>query len=70
MSIGQSDAGNEPESSTIRQAYDLIAAGFGDGANGPLTVAVDLDQVGGENGLPHLAQDISRPPTSPRSGRR
>ena len=48
MNIGQSDAGNEPESSTTRQAYDLIESGFGKGANGPLTVAVDLDQVGGQ----------------------
>jgi RND superfamily putative drug exporter len=59
MSIGQSDAGNEPEGSTIRQAYDLIAAGFGEGANGPLTVAVDLDRVGRENGLRHVVQDIA-----------
>ena len=51
MNIGQSDAGNEPENSTIRQAYDLIDSGFGEGANGPLTVAVDLDQVGGQSGL-------------------
>ena len=29
MSIGQSDAGNEPESSTIRQAYDLTQPGSG-----------------------------------------
>jgi RND superfamily putative drug exporter len=62
MHIGQSDAGNEPESSTIRQAYDLIDSGFGAGANGPLTVAVDLDQVGGQMGLRSVAQDIAETP--------
>jgi RND superfamily putative drug exporter len=31
-----------PKSSTERQAYDLIEAGFGPGANGPLVVAVDV----------------------------
>jgi RND superfamily putative drug exporter len=62
MNIGQSDAGNEPETSTIRQAYDLIDSGFGEGANGPLTVAVDLDQVGGRRGLRYVAQNISETP--------
>ena len=36
------DAGNDPTSLTTRQAYDLLAEGFGPGANGPLVVAVDL----------------------------
>jgi len=59
MSIGQSDAGNEPESNTVRQAYDLTATAFGAGANGPLTVAVDLDEVGGEPGLRDVVNDIA-----------
>ncbi len=29
------DAGSQPESNTTRQAYDLVAAEFGPGANGP-----------------------------------
>ena len=36
------DAGTQPAGSTIRQAYDLVAAEYGPGANGPLLVAVDL----------------------------
>ena len=59
MSIGQSDAGNEPTSNTVRQAYDLTTAAFGAGANGPLTVAVDLKTVGGEHVLPDLVSDIA-----------
>jgi len=37
-----SDAGNDPTSLTTRQAYDLLAQGFGPGFNGPLVVAADL----------------------------
>jgi putative drug exporter of the RND superfamily len=39
--LGSSDAGSNPPSSTSRQAYDLLAEGFGPGFNGPLLVAVD-----------------------------
>jgi putative drug exporter of the RND superfamily len=59
MEIGQSDAGNEPASNTVRRAYDLTAAGFGAGANGPLVVAVDLGEVGGRDGLDNVVSDIS-----------
>ncbi|MEW2358010.1 MMPL family transporter [Spirillospora sp. NPDC029432] len=38
MRLGFADAGNDPESSTGRQAYDLLAEGFGPGVNGPLIV--------------------------------
>ncbi len=37
-----SDAGNDPTSLTTRQAYDLLAEGFGPGFNGPLVVAADI----------------------------
>ena len=37
-----SDAGNDPPSLTTRQAYDLLAEGFGPGFNGPLIIAADL----------------------------
>jgi len=38
------DAGTQPASSTVRQAYDLVTAEYGPGANAPLLVAVDLTQ--------------------------
>ncbi|WP_040495620.1 MMPL family transporter, partial [Ilumatobacter nonamiensis] len=41
MRLGMTDAGTAPESTTERQAYDLLGEGFGDGFNGPLTVVVD-----------------------------
>jgi RND superfamily putative drug exporter len=34
--LGSSDQGNDPSSSTTRQAYDLLVKGFGPGFNGPL----------------------------------
>ncbi|MEM9039899.1 MAG: MMPL family transporter [Actinomycetota bacterium] len=42
LQLGFPDAGSLPDSRTERRAYDLVADGFGPGANGPLVVAVDL----------------------------
>jgi uncharacterized membrane protein YdfJ with MMPL/SSD domain len=42
LNLGQEDVGATPKSTTERQAYDLMAAGFGVGYNGPLLVAVKL----------------------------
>lgn len=49
LRLGFSDEGNFAEETTTRQAYDLISAGFGPGANGPLLV------VATESGPQHLA---------------
>jgi putative drug exporter of the RND superfamily len=43
MRLAFTDAGNNPTSLTTRQAYDLLAEGFGPGFNGPLVVAVAMD---------------------------
>ena len=42
MRLAFTDASNDPTSTTTRQAYDLLAQGFGIGFNGPLVVAVDM----------------------------
>src|SRR3546814_359415 len=42
MRLGQTDAGNSAPDTSIRQAYDLLGAGFGPGFNGPLLVVVEL----------------------------
>ena len=42
MRLGQTDASQSPTSSTLRRSFDLLAAGFGPGSNGPLVLAVDL----------------------------
>ncbi|MFD8003162.1 MMPL family transporter [Streptomyces mirabilis] len=44
LHLGTSDQGNNPRSATTRQAYDLLAKGFGPGVNGPLTL---VTRVGG-----------------------
>lgn len=38
LHLGTSDQGNDPKTATTRQAYDLLADGFGPGVNGPLTL--------------------------------
>jgi putative drug exporter of the RND superfamily len=42
MQFAFSDAGNDPQSLTTRQAYDLLSQGFGPGFNGPLVIAAEL----------------------------
>ena len=42
MRLGFPDAGNDPPDTMTRQAYDLIAEGFGPGANGPVVIAAEL----------------------------
>ena len=41
MRTGMADDGTAPTSKTYRRAYDTLAAGFGEGFNGPLTIVVD-----------------------------
>ena len=60
-----------PQSRTERRAYDLIADGFGPGANGPLVIAVDV--AGDPAVLPALAAAVAADPgiaeVSPPAGR-
>ncbi|MFJ7328984.1 MMPL family transporter [Streptomyces cyaneofuscatus] len=48
MRLGFADSGNDPEETTSRQAYSLLAEGFGPGFNGPLIVLVKGDRAAGE----------------------
>ncbi|GLF92834.1 MMPL family transporter [Streptomyces yaizuensis] len=41
LRLGATDQGNHPEGQTTRQAYDLLAEGFGPGFNGPLVVVAE-----------------------------
>jgi RND superfamily putative drug exporter len=45
LRLGNSDAGNNPPSSTSRHSYDLLAKGFGRGFNGPLQVVASLPRA-------------------------
>ncbi|HSZ38109.1 MAG TPA: MMPL family transporter [Acidimicrobiales bacterium] len=53
MRLQFTDAGNDPSNLTTRQAYDLLAQGFGPGFNGPLIVAVAM---GGPSDVPTVQQ--------------
>jgi putative drug exporter of the RND superfamily len=44
LHFGQTDTGALPKDTTARQANDLLTAGFGPGAAGPLLISVDLSQ--------------------------
>ncbi|MFF1694272.1 MMPL family transporter [Streptomyces sp. NPDC058257] len=41
LRLGATDQGNHQESTTTRQAYDMLADGFGPGFNGPLQVVAE-----------------------------
>ncbi len=42
MRLAFTDAGNDPVSTTTRQAFDALATGFGPGFNGPLIIAATV----------------------------
>ena len=42
--FGFPDAGNDAAGTTTREAYDMVSAGFGPGANGPLIAVATADQ--------------------------
>ncbi|CAM5703910.1 MMPL family transporter OS=Streptomyces tendae OX=1932 GN=GUR47_36540 PE=4 SV=1 [Streptomyces tendae] len=42
LRLGTSDQGNDAKGTTTRQAYDLLADGFGPGVNGPLTLVTEV----------------------------
>ncbi|MFE2550443.1 MMPL family transporter [Streptomyces sp. NPDC059355] len=60
LHLGTSDQGNNPAGSTTRQAYDLLADGFGPGVNGPLTVVSRLDGAGDRLAVGQLAEALRR----------
>jgi putative drug exporter of the RND superfamily len=62
MRLAFSDAGNDPASLTTRQAYDLLAEGFGPGFNGPLVIAADLSGPRAPAGLARLDARLGRVP--------
>ncbi|MCO5319884.1 MAG: MMPL family transporter [Microthrixaceae bacterium] len=62
MRLGFSDFGNSPEDTTTRQAYDLLAEGFGPGSNGPLTLVTELDGSTDSAALVELTRQIAETP--------
>jgi putative drug exporter of the RND superfamily len=71
LRLASSDAGNDPASQTTRQAYDLLAKGFGPGFNGPLQVAVALPKAHDTAALKQITAAVAATPgvasiTTPR----
>ena len=62
LRLASSDAGNDPTSQTTRQAFDLLAKGFGPGFNGPLQLAVALPQAHDSAALTELTHTLSNTP--------
>ncbi|MFD8256832.1 MMPL family transporter [Streptomyces werraensis] len=58
LHLGTSDQGNDPKTSTTRQAYDLIADGFGPGVNGPLTLVTEVDDAQDRLALDNLGSTL------------
>ena len=46
LRLDTSDAGNDPPSTSSRQAFDMLAQGFGAGFNGPLLLVAELPAAG------------------------
>jgi RND superfamily putative drug exporter len=60
MRLAFTDASNDPASQTTRQAYDLLAQGFGVGFNGPLIVAVDMHGAGDRAAVERLGAALNK----------
>jgi RND superfamily putative drug exporter len=58
LRLGSNDAGTEPPSKTTRQAYDLLAEGFGPGFNGPFVMVASLPGKGEDQGLVQLCTQL------------
>ena len=58
LRLGTNDAGTDPEGTTTRQAYDLLAEGFGPGFNGPFVIAAELPEKGNDEVLQTLHNEL------------
>ena len=62
MRLGSSDQGNDPNGSTTRVAYDLLAQGFGPGFNGPLQLVAKVHGAEQEAAMAKVAKDVAMQP--------
>jgi RND superfamily putative drug exporter len=58
MRLGSSDAGLDPPGSTTREAYDLIAEGFGAGTNGSFLLVAELANKGDKAAAEKIADAV------------
>ena len=62
LRMGWTDEGNFPEDSDTRQAYDLLAEGFGDGFNGPFVVTATVAPGAPAGGIDELNANLASTP--------
>jgi RND superfamily putative drug exporter len=62
LRLGFPDAGNDRAETTTRQAYDLMAKGFGAGSAGPLQLVADVNDPSDRQAVAALAGDLAREP--------
>jgi RND superfamily putative drug exporter len=62
LRLGFPDAGNDPAGSTTRQAFDLLTAGFGEGANGPLTIVAETPEAEDRAAVEQLRGELAAEP--------
>ena len=62
LHLGSSDHGSNPKGTTTRQAYDLLATGFGPGFNGPLQVVGAIHNANDRTAMASLQQSLQGKP--------
>jgi RND superfamily putative drug exporter len=62
VQFGFPDAGNNREETSTRQAYDMLADGFGPGMNGPLLLVAELPPGSDASALDGVSQAVSATP--------
>jgi putative drug exporter of the RND superfamily len=58
LRLGSNDAGTDPAGTTTREAYDLLAEGFGAGFNGPFSIVASLPSKGDDAALTQLSRKL------------
>ncbi len=59
LRLGSNDAGTDPAGTTTREAYDLLAEGFGPGFNGPFSIVAALPGKGEDAALTELSKTLA-----------
>jgi len=62
LRLGSADQGNDPVGSTTRQAYDMLARGFGPGFNGPLELVTVVHNASDSSALARVVADVAHQP--------
>ena len=60
LRLANSDAGNDAPGQSTRQAFDLLANGFGPGFNGPLSIVTELHGAAATSSLSAIRAAVAR----------